>query len=304
VQNWIIDTVSHLIAHYQLDYVKWDWNRPLSEGGSLALPPDRQGEAAHRYVLGLYRVLDAIQHRFPHVLIEGCAGGGGRFDSGMLAYVGQIWTSDNTDAVDRLAIQFNTATLYPIAAISAHVSAVPNHQTGRLAPLSFRGRVASSAVLGYELDLRQLDAVELDEIRRQIAWYKQHRHIIQHGRYVPLRHTPDDTAWMFWEPSDGQGVVFWFQTQTRVNVPANRLPIQGLDAWAWYQLVDIDSGQSLKAHGTELMSVGLMWERQPGHYLSRGWSISRLSKRPVKPRAMTASGGGLRTRGMARPTTD
>jgi alpha-galactosidase len=172
VRTFIIDRLCDLIGGLGLDYLKWDMNRHLTEVGSNKLPSSRQRETAHRYILGLYQVLNAVTAQFPDLLIEGCSGGGGRFDAGMLAYCPQIWTSDNTDPAERLKIQQGTAVIYPVSAISAHVSDVPNHQTGRITPLQFRGHVAMSGVLGYELDPRKLSPEDRRTIREQITWYK------------------------------------------------------------------------------------------------------------------------------------
>jgi len=281
VQEWIADTITDLVSRYRLDYLKWDWNRPITEGGARGLNPERRGETAHRYILGLYRVLDTVTRRFPDLLIEGCAAGGGRFDPGILAYTGQIWPSDNTDAIDRLAIQANTAQLYPITAITAHVSAVPNHQTGRQTPLDFRGRVASSAVLGYELDLRRMSAAELNAIRQQIAWYKAHRHIIQYGEYIPLRMEAQERAWMFWDRIRQEGLLFWFAVHPVPNRLTGRLVLADLPNDKWYQITDQDSGTQWTVHGSELGQVGIPLPRGPVDYLTRLWHV-RLTDSVVK----------------------
>ncbi len=279
VQDWIIETVTDLVARYRLDYLKWDWNRPMAEGGSAGTSAGRQGEVGHRYVLGLYRILETLTRQFPDLLVEGCAGGGGRFDPGMLAFTPQIWPSDNTDAVDRLAIQGNTAWLYPPSSISAHVSAVPNHQTGREVPLTYRNRVAASGVLGYELDLTQLSQAEKELTRQHVQWYKSHRDLILAGEYVPLvvDDASDQAAWMFWNANEGRGIIYWFCRDKKPNQLSQRLVISDLPIHATYEITDQDSGEHFMAHGSELRYRGIPLLRFFGQYKSRVWTIAATS---------------------------
>jgi len=179
VCQYVIDSVSGILSSAPISYVKWDMNRHMTEIGSASLPQERQRETAHRYMLGLYRVLETITSTHPHVLFEGCSGGGGRFDPGMLHYMPQTWTSDNSDAVCRLKIQYGTSLVYPVSTMGAHVSAVPNHQVHRITSLGMRGDVAMSGVFGYELDLTEMSESEKTEIREQVLRYKELRHLIQ-----------------------------------------------------------------------------------------------------------------------------
>ncbi|MGB3721144.1 MAG: alpha-galactosidase, partial [Hyphomicrobiaceae bacterium] len=183
VQDYIVKTISGILSSAPITYVKWDMNRNMTEIGSAKLPPERQRETAHRYMLGLYSVLDRITSAFPHVLFESCSGGGGRFDPGMLYYMPQTWTSDNTDAISRLKIQYGTSIVYPVSAMGAHVSAVPNHQVGRVTPLETRGHVALSGNFGYELDLTKFTEEEKEIVKAQIALYKEIRHLVQFGDF-------------------------------------------------------------------------------------------------------------------------
>src|SRR5690606_37870084 len=169
-----------------ITYVKWDMNRNMTEIGSALLPPERQRETAHRYMLGLYDVLERITSAFPHVLFESCSGGGGRFDPGMLHYMPQTWTSDNTDAVSRLKIQYGTSIVYPISTMGAHVSAVPNHQVGRMTSLETRGNVALSGNFGYELDLTKFTEEEKAAVTEQVKLYKDIRPLVQFGDFYRL----------------------------------------------------------------------------------------------------------------------
>ena len=169
VCNYIIEKISEVLSSAPISYVKWDMNRNMSEIGSAKLPANRQREVAHRYILGLYKVLEEITTRFPDVLFESCSGGGGRFDPGMLYYMPQTWTSDNTDAIERLKIQFGTSMVYPNASIGCHVSAVPNHQVDRITPIETRGVVAMSGNFGYELDITKLPESEKEIIKSKIV---------------------------------------------------------------------------------------------------------------------------------------
>ncbi len=186
VRAYIIENMTELLTNNPISYVKWDLNRSICDKFSPALGSAHQGEFAHRFVLGLYEILETLTQRFPEVLFEGCCGGGGRFDAGMLYYTPQIWTSDNTDAYDRLVIQYGTSFGYPISAMGAHVSAVPNHQTGRSVPLDTRSIVAMAGNFGYELDITRLTEAEKRQIPEQIALFRRFSDLIQYGDYYRL----------------------------------------------------------------------------------------------------------------------
>ena len=206
VQDYVIGAVSTVLRSAPIEYVKWDMNRNFLEAGSEALSDGRQGETAHRYMLGLYRVLEEITGAFPQVLFESCSGGGGRFDAGMLSYMPQTWTSDDTDAVARLSIQYGTSLCYPTSAMGAHVSAVPNHQVGRVTGMRMRGDVALAGNFGYELDLSAQTPEDMEEIRRQVAMVKALRETTQRGTFTRLLSPFEGnvTAWQF---SDEKRVI-------------------------------------------------------------------------------------------------
>lgn len=183
VQDAVIAQMSRLFSSANISYVKWDMNRIASEYYSKALPPERQKETAHRYVLGLYRCLRELTERFPHILFEGCAAGGNRFDLGMLCYFPQIWASDDTDALCRAQIQTGYSYGYPMSVVSAHISACPNHQTLRVTPLETRFQVAAFGVLGYECNLCDMKKEEKQAVREQVALYKRYRRLLQYGSF-------------------------------------------------------------------------------------------------------------------------
>ncbi|MGN0271761.1 MAG: alpha-galactosidase, partial [Lachnospiraceae bacterium] len=183
VQDYIIETMSRVFSSADISYVKWDMNRIVSDYYSMALPPERQGEVAHRYVMGLYRCMKTLTQRFPDILFEGCSAGGNRFDLGILCYFPQIWASDNTDALCRVDIQNGYSYGYPMSVVSAHVSACPNHQTLRNTPLETRFHVACFGVLGYECNFSDMKKEELEEIKAQIQLYKEWREVLQKGEF-------------------------------------------------------------------------------------------------------------------------
>jgi alpha-galactosidase len=183
VQDFIIETMSELFASANISYVKWDMNRTFTDYYSKNLPPNKQGELAHRYVLGLYRVMKELTARFPKILFEGCSAGGNRFDLGILSYFPQIWASDDTDALCRAEIQNNYSYGYPLSVLSAHVSGCPNHQTLRNTPLETRFHIASFGLLGYECNLCDLKKEEFEAIQKQIELYKQYRPLFQKGDF-------------------------------------------------------------------------------------------------------------------------
>ena len=185
VVDEIYDQICKVLDQGNIEYVKWDMNRSLMDVYSSVTRD--QGRVLHDYVLGLYDFLERLAQRYPNLLIEGCSGGGGRFDAGMMYYTPQIWCSDNTDAIDRLRIQYGTSFGYPVSVVGSHVSAVPNHQTGRKTPLHTRGVVAMSGTFGYELNLMKLSEEEKQEIREQIAEYKSYAPIIQNGLCIQMR---------------------------------------------------------------------------------------------------------------------
>ena len=255
VVDEIFERLSAVIEEAQLDYIKWDMNRPLTDVFSAAWPADQQGEIFHRYVLGVYDLYERLISRYPRLLFESCSSGGGRFDPGMLYYAPQAWTSDDSDAIERLKIQYGTSLLYPLSSMGAHVSIVPNHQTNRLTPLKTRGNVAFFGSFGYELDLNQLSPEELAEVREQIAFYKRHRDLIHNGTFYRLRSPfkgDGQTAWMVVSQDQNTALLGTFKVLNQVNRSHQRLQLKGLAADKVYRL------EGCAYTGAELMRVGLV----------------------------------------------
>ncbi len=255
VCDYIINALSDVLSGAPINYVKWDMNRNMSEIGSVLLPADRQRETAHRYMLGLYRVMETLTSRFPDVLFEGCSGGGGRFDAGMLYYMPQIWTSDDSDAIERLFIQYGTSMVYPSGTMGAHVSAVPNHQVHRVTPIGTRGNVAMAGQFGYELDLGLLSKAERTEVAEQIKTYKSIRNVIHNGDLYRLR-SPFECNHMALEfvSEDKNTAIFcYYSILGKPNSVVDRIRLEGLDPDGVYVLQE----NGAEFGGDRLMNLGL-----------------------------------------------
>lgn len=238
VREYLYTCLCDLFDNAGVTYCKWDMNRSLSDLWSNALDSDRQGEFSHRYVLGLYSLLGKLKDRYPRILFESCASGGTRFDLGMLYYMPQTWTSDDTDGIERLFIQYGTSMAYPPSTMGAHVSAVPNMQVLRNTPLETRFNTAIFGLLGYEMDLTRCTPFEKKVIARQIAFYKENRHLLQFGRFSRLR-SPfggNDCAWMVSSEDGSRALVGIYQLLARPNGPCEKIPVRGLDPKGTYRI--------------------------------------------------------------------
>ena len=265
VVDEIYDQICKVLDQGNIEYVKWDMNRSLMDVYSSVTRD--QGRVLHDYVLGLYDFLERLVQRYPNLLIEGCSGGGGRFDAGMMYYTPQIWCSDNTDAIDRLRIQYGTSFGYPVSVVGSHVSAVPNHQTGRNTPLHTRGVVAMSGTFGYELNLMKLSEEEKQEIREQIAEYKSYAPIIQNGLYYRLSNptTEEICAWEFVHTDEKEQSKVLLNIVMQVihgNMTVNYVKLQGLEETAVYR--EEKSGK--RYTGAALMYGGMPLPIEPGEY--------------------------------------
>lgn len=278
VRNYLFERLSDILSSANIEYVKWDMNRHLSDVWSAKLPPERQGEVYHRYVLGLYDLLERITSAFPDVLFEGCSGGGGRFDAGMLYYSPQIWCSDNTDAVERVKIQYGTSFAYPVSSMGAHVSACPNHQTGRTTPLETRAAVAYAGTFGYELDLTRISKEEKEMMKEQVAFFKKHYDTISYGDYYRLTNpfeTPEYAAWQFVSEDGSKALLTYVQIRSQACPPVVYLKLQGLDETAYYQI----EGSDRIYTGSALMYAGIPMPVMWGDYASRIFEIVKIDKK-------------------------
>lgn len=262
VRDYIFDQICGVLDQGNIEYVKWDMNRSLADIYSKKQYP---GKVTYDYVLGVYDFLEKLIQRYPDMLIEGCSGGGGRFDAGMMYYTPQIWCSDNTDAIDRIRIQYGTSFFYPVSAVGSHVSAVPNHQTGRSVDLHTRGVVAMAGTFGYELDPAKLSEAEREEIKEQIRQYKQYAALIQNGDYYRLSNPSEDVyaAWMFVSENGEQALLNVVMLEIHGNMTVDYVKLRGLVPDAVYEVVTGNAADKEAIavgrcyYGSALMEAGL-----------------------------------------------
>ena len=256
VVDCIYDMMYKILSEAKISYIKWDLNRSITECYSVALPADRQGEVFHRYILGVYDLYDRLTTAFPQILFESCASGGGRFDPGMLYYAPQGWISDDTDAAERVRIQYGTSMCYPISSMGSHVSVVPNHQLNRITPLHTRANVAYFGTFGYELDLNKLTDEEIAEVKTQIIFMKEYRELIQFGNFYRLKSPFDgnETVWMTVSEDKRKALVFWYRERNVVNAEFTRVRLQGLNPDFIYK----NEYNGTENYGDELMNLGLL----------------------------------------------
>lgn len=253
VVDALFERICGVLDQGNIEYLKWDMNRSLSDVCSVS--GDDQGKVLYDYMLGLYDLLERLCRRYPDVLLEGCSGGGGRFDAGMLYYTPQIWCSDNTDALDRLRIQYGTSFGYPVSAVGAHVSAVPNHQTGRTVPMSTRAVTAMAGTFGYELDIDRLSEEEKEEVRLWTMQYKADAPLIQNGDYYRLTNPYEDEvcAWEFVSEEKDEALFFGVCQNNHGNMTVSYIRMRGLCTDGIYEDV-----QTKKRYaGNALMQAGV-----------------------------------------------
>ncbi|VDG32075.1 alpha-galactosidase [Lactobacillus plantarum JDM1] [Lactiplantibacillus mudanjiangensis] len=251
----LYEQMTVVLDEVPVDYIKWDMNRNLTEVYSAALAPAQQGEVSHRYILGVYDLMERLTKRYPQILFEGCSGGGGRFDAGLLYYMPQSWPSDNNDPIERLKIQYGTSLVYPISSITAHVGTSPDELLGRSTSMDMRGAVAMSGTLGYELDASALSDADKQAVIGQIKFYKEHRHLIQYGTFYRLESpfTSNTVAWLFVSPDQSEALLYRFVVQGMVQPEPHITKLAGLKPQAQY----LDTGSEQVYGGDELMNVGL-----------------------------------------------
>lgn len=226
VQTYIIDSISDILSAYPIEYVKWDMNRNMTEVGSAILPPDRQQEVSHRYILGLYKVLENLTTKYEHILFESCSGGGGRFDPGMLYYMPQTWTSDDTDAHERIGIQYGTSFAYPQITMGAHVSESPNHQVGRITCLERRALTSMMANLGFELDLSAMSDTSKAKVLEYVTFYKGIRRDIQFGRLYRLMYDEMNMTVMIESEDKRRYYLFHYRGLNKPNLARKTVPLK------------------------------------------------------------------------------
>jgi len=262
VRDYIFDSIARVLKSANIKYVKWDMNRPLTDIGSTTTAG---GEIMHRYMLGVYELQERLTSEFPGLLLENCSSGGARFDPGMLFYSPQIWCSDDTDAIERLAIQEGTALIYPLSVIGAHVSICPNHTVGRTTDLYTRGVVALAGTFGYEMDITKMSAGEIDTIRGQVGMYHKFNDLVREGDFYrikgisPLYKNKNDrmsTAWMCVAKDKSEALLSYVQIRGGANLRAEVVYLQGLDEDADYVLED---GRVFS--GAELMHIGFVTDK-------------------------------------------
>ena len=261
VRDYVFDSIAAVLKSANVEYVKWDMNRSICDVYSAVLPKERQGEVYHRYVLGIYDLMERFTSSFPNILFEGCSGGGGRFDPAILYYSPQIWCSDDTDGIERLEIQYGTSFFYPISAVGSHVSAIPNHQTGRRTQLATRGVVAMAGSFGYEMDLNLLTEDEKEAVKAQVEDYKKYYDLIHNGDYYRLASPQGDsgfTAWQFVSGDKTRTLLNLVITHVRANAPDLWFKLRGLDPEKRYRLEEdgrIYSGSALMNAGISIPMI-------------------------------------------------
>lgn len=259
IVDYIFEVVSNILRKNDISYVKWDRNKEMTEFFSSSLPPDRQGEFVHRYTLGFYNLARRLQEAFPDVFFEGCAGGGGRFDGGALYYFPQIWTSDDTDGLERTKIQWGTSICYPVSSMSCHVAACPNHQTGRTTPFSTRGAIASLGATGYELDLTKLTEEEKCQVVEQVSAYKKIEQLVIKGDLYRISDPFNSNYFAELLVSKDKSRAYLVCERFRTT-PCDHdrvMKLKGLDPDKTY--VVLQTG--VKAGGAALMNAGLLYPR-------------------------------------------
>lgn len=270
VVDHIYGMISKVLDSANIEYIKWDMNRSLMDVFSVTAESGAQGMVLHRYMLGVYDLLERLLQRYPNLFIEGCSGGGGRFDAGMLYYTPQIWCSDNTDAIDRIQIQYGTSFGYPVSTMGAHVSAIPNHQTGRRVPIETRSTVAMSGSFGYELDLNKISETDKEYVKAQNQLFHKYWNVIHNGDYYRLTNPMEKSefvAWQFVSEEQDTALLNVVTLNSHGNQPIHYVKLKGLKAKARYR-VDASEQTFL---GSSLMYGGIAIPQLEGEYHS--WQV-------------------------------
>jgi len=264
VREYLYNAISKILRSADISYVKWDMNRSICDWYSADIQSERMGEMPHRYILGVYELLERLTTEFPDVLFEGCSGGGGRFDAGMLYYFPQIWCSDDTDAYERTKIQYGTSFFYPSSTVGSHVAAVPNHQTGRITSLETRAVTAMAGSFGYELDLGLLSDAEKEAVKEQIKRFKEYGELIHNGKYYRLSNPMADNyaLWAFVSDDKSEVLVHGVIYRAEPNMIKYAVKLRGIDPDKKYRL----GGSERVYTGKALMAGGILLPRTWGDY--------------------------------------
>ena len=265
VRDYAYECVAKILRSANIEYVKWDMNRQLSDIGSLELPADQMGELYHRYVLAVYEMQERMMTEFPHLLLENCSGGGARFDPGMLYYSPQIWCSDDTDAIERLKIQEGTALIYPLSTMGAHVSDCPNHTVGRVTPFETRGYVALAGTFGYELDVTKIPESDREQIPAQVAMYHKYNDLVREGDYYRIASYAENHYFDCYgvvSKDKKEALYTYVQVLNRPNYHSRRIYLKGLAAEKYYAI----EGEEGTWSGEQLMNAGLLVQNPFGDF--------------------------------------
>lgn len=275
VRDNIFDQMNNILSSGKIDYIKWDMNRHLSDIYEADLPSARQGEVYHRYVLGLYDLLERVVDTYPDLLIEGCSGGGGRFDAGMAYYTPQIWASDDSDAIDRLSIQYGTSLVYPQSMMTSHLSVSPNEQNGRITPFNTRGVVGMWGDLGYELDLTKMSKEDRQEVKNQVAEYKKIRQVTQYGTFYRLKNAQisNQCAWETVSPDKNEVVLSVVKVMASAQPYLTKTKLVGLDPKKHYE----DQVSHEVYGGDELMNLGIYDPVEHGDFMAHLYHFKAIN---------------------------
>jgi alpha-galactosidase len=276
IRDAIYDSMSKVLRSANIEYVKWDMNRSLTDLGSACLDTDTQGELYHRYVLGLYELQERLVNDFPKLLLENCSSGGGRFDPGMLYYSPQIWCSDDTDAIERLSIQEGTALIYPLSAMGAHIADCPSHSNGRTTPFETRGYVALAGTFGYELDITKIPEEDRQLIPRQVAMYHKYNDLVRNGEYYRIASYQSNHEYdciQVVSKDKKEALVTYIQVMARPNYSTRRVRLKGLCENTMYRIEE--TGMELS--GGALMHAGLAIDNMWGDFLGKLLHIIAIS---------------------------
>jgi len=268
VLEYVYESIAGVLRSANIEYVKWDMNRQLTDIGGFSTEPERMGELYHRYMLAVYELQERLITEFPHLLLENCSGGGARFDPGMLYYSPQIWCSDDTDAIERLSIQEGTAMIYPLSSMGAHVSDCPNHTVGRVTPFQTRGHVALSGTFGYELDVTKIPQEDRDMIPEQVEMYHKYNDLIRTGDYYRIASYQENKQFDCTQvvaKDKSEALITFVQVLNRPNFHSRRICLKGLDPDRNYKI----QGSEKILKGSTLMNAGINMENPWGDFGSR-----------------------------------